>query len=457
MTNLPQRFSRSGSPIAGPMIENDPVDIASGKARSWPYVLFGLVTLVSLLGGFGAWAYSARLDGAVIADARFAVESRRKTIRHLQGGIVSDIFVSEGDSVRKDQILLTLDSTVDTANLAVIDAELDQLSAQRTRLNAELNGRDELAASTPSENSFGRSANFEIQSGQRALFFARLESRRSEKAIRKKRIGKLREEIAGIEKQIRSNALQIEIIDEELAGLRALEKRKLVPRRRLLSLEREAEQLRGRTAALQVGIVRASNAIDEIGLEAIQAKRRFEEQVTQEMRSIEPRISQLTEQRVAARQKLALVQIKAPTDGFVVGLKANTKGGVIRPGDDIMELVPQGDNLVLEARVQTTDVDKIKFGNEARIQLTAFDQSVTPEGIGTVLSVSADKLEDERTGQEYYLARLRLNPEQSAGVRELEFVPGMPATVFIQTGSRTPLSYFLQPLNDRLKRAFTEG
>lgn len=456
MTHLQKRYS-SMSPAVGQVIDHGDIDVASGKARAWPYVIAGFAVLTLLIGGFGAWAYTAQLDGAVIADARFVVESKRKTIRHLEGGIVNDILVGEGDHVRAGQVLLTLDATVDKANFAVIDNELMQLSAQRARLLAELNGAKQLHF----EGSVPRSAADErlsqIEAGQQALFRARFESRQSEESIRRKRVAKLHEEISGIRKQVKSNDIQISFIEKELVGLRELEKRQLVPRNRVYAMEREAEGLRGQTAALEVSITRAANSIEEIELEAIQAKRRFAEQVTEEMRTIEPRITALTEQRAAAGRKLDLVEVKAPTDGFVVALKANTKGGVIRPGDDIMDIVPQDDRLVLEARVPTTDVDKVRTGSDARIQLTAFDQAVTPEATGKVLSISADRLEDDRTGQGYFLARLELNAEQSNAIPDVELVPGMPATVFIQTGKRTPLSYLLQPLNNRFVRTFAEG
>ncbi len=455
MNNVPQnglaptQFQRT--------IDMDAVDIAPGKARIWPYILIGLLAVVGLFGGFGAWAYTAQIDGAVIADAKFAVKSKRKVISHLEGGVVSQILVGEGDNVKAGQVLVKLDPTIDRTNLTVVDAELDQLIARRERLLAELNGEEELVFVKGGSAGDIPIGLLEARQGQKALFNARLQSRLGALSIGKKRIAKLNEEITGIEEQITSNQTQINLIGKELKGLRKLEKRKLVPRSRLLALEREAERLRGQSAALQVNIARAANSIGEVELESVQAKRQFDEQVNEEMRAIEPRIGQLTEQRVAASRKLDQVEIRAPTDGFVVSLNANTIGGVIRPGSDIMEIVPASDGLILEARVSTADVEKVRAGNDARVQLTAFDQTRTPEALGEVLSVSADRLEDERTGEQYYLARLSLKSNQVAEIERLELVPGMPATVFIQTGARTAMSYLLQPLNDRLKRSLVES
>lgn len=422
-----------------------------------PYVMFGLVALVVLVGGFSAWASMAQLDGAVIAPAEFTVKSRRQSIQHLEGGVIDEILVGEGDKVEAGQVLLRLDRTVDQANLSVISNEWLQLDAQRSRLLAELSDKSELQFSLPMGVQFTEDRIATIHNGQRDLFTARLRSRKSEADIRRKRISKLSEEVAATNRQKASNTKQVRIIEEELVTLRSLVRRKFVSRRRLLVQEREAERIRGASEALNVNIVRAKNAIDEVKLEGLQAERRFKEQVSTELQAIQPRLTQLAEQLVAARQKLTRVDVRAPANGFVVDMKANTRGGVIRPGNNILDIVPDGEQLIVEARVSTVDVDKIGMGSTARVQLAAFDQAVTPEATGRVLSLSADRLKDDRTGEGYYLARLALDAEQPAGLNNLTLVPGMPATVFIQTGSRTPFSYLLKPLTDRLGRVFADG
>ena len=189
----------------------------------------------------------------------------------------------------------------------------------------------------------------------------------------------------------------------------------------------------------------------------MQAQRQFREQVTTELRTIEPRIATLAEQKVAAAKKLSRIEIKAPVNGFVVDLKVHTKGGVVRPGERIVDVVPENEELILEARVPTSDVDQIRVGQLARVQLSAFDQATTPVAVGSVLSVSADRINDEQSGKHYYLTRLELDPDQPEPVKALRLVSGMPATVFIQTRDRSPLSYFLKPLYDRLGRIFADG
>lgn len=427
------------------------------REQVFPYVMFGMAALLILLGGFSLWASTAQLDGAVIAPAEFTVKSRRQTIQHLEGGIIDEILVGEGDKVEAGQILIRLDRTVDQSNFSVLKNEWLQLQGQRARLLAELSDKDELEfpAMAGARKSDPRVKS--IQNGQRDLFAARLRSRKSEADIRRKRMSKLGEEIDATKRQKASNTKQVRIIEQELRTLRSLVRRKFVSRRRLLVQEREAERIRGQSEALNVSIVRARNSIDEVQLEGLQSQRRFKEQVSTELQTIEPRLTQLSEQLVAAEQKLVRVEVRAPADGFVVDMKANTVGGVIRAGDSIMDIVPQDEQLILEARVPTADVDKIATGFTARVQLAAFDQAVTPEARGRVISLSADSLKDSRTGQAYYLARLVLDAKQPAALKDLNFVPGMPATVFIQTGSRTPFNYLLKPLTDRVGRVFVDG
>ena len=418
----------------------------------WPYTLLGSIVIIALTGGFLAWGALAEIDGAIIAEGEFVVENDRQTIQHLDGGIIHEIYVNEGEAVSAGQVLLQLDPTVDRANIAIVENELFELDAQRTRLLAELNNKRQLNFAVSSSAASLSS----VHQGQQDLFKARLHSRDSERELRTQRIAQLRDEIDGLTRQQESNARQIELVDQELEGLRRLLERKLVARSRVLALEREAERIRGLSEALNVQIARARSAIEAVHLEDLQSDRQFKEQVTTELRLIEPRLTRLREQQGAAARKLSLIDIRSPSDGFIVDMQVNTPGGVIRGGDKILDVVPTDKELVLEAQIAPVDIDKVSIGQIARVQLAAFDQIVTPEANAQIVALSADSLMDERTGQEYYLARLQLLPDQPDALADLDPIPGMPAIIFVQTGSRTPISYLLKPFNDRLDRVFAE-
>ena len=417
----------------------------------------GLIVLLALVGGLAGWSVSARLDGAVVVPGTFIVESNRLTIQHLEGGIVSDILVDEGETVRQGQPLVRLDSTVDSANLGVVESQLDDLLARRARLLAESKGEPEIAFPPSLMARQHDSGILAILLGQQELFAIRQTSRATAANLNRQRIQRFGEEIAGLRAQRASNHKEIALIDQELLGLRKLYGKGYSTLPRLLALERQAERIRGQVAEHDASIARARNEIEELKLELVQREQDFREAATAELRQIEPQIATLRERQIAAAQRLKRIAVVAPRDGVVVGLQVNTIGGVIAPGAAILDLLPAGEDLVIEARVPTQDVDRITQGQASRVRLSAFDQAATPEVSGEVISVSADSFTDEISGDRYYNARIRLGDRAAWSAADIDLVPGMPAEVFIQTGSRTALSYFVKPLTDRLSRAFTEG
>ena len=421
------------------------------------YLWGGLLVLFALVAVIGGWAVNARLDGAVVVPGTFTVESSRKTVQHLEGGIVGEILVSEGDTVHAGQPLLRLDTTIDRANLGVVDSQLDELLARRARLLSEIGGSDTVAFPADLLARQAEPAVAAILAGQRKLFAARRASRIGQAGLIRQRITRFEEEIAGLKAQRVSNLKEIALVDRELAGLRDLYEKGYATLPRLLALERQAERIRGDVAEHDAGIARARNGIEELKLELIQADHDRDEDNAAELREIEPQIAALTERRVAAAERLERGVVVAPEDGVVVGMQVNTVGGVLRSGDAILDLVPVGEDLVIEARVPAADVDRVSAGQESRVRLSAFDQATTPEVSGTVIAVSADSFADEVSGARYYNARVRLGDRTGWQAGGIELVPGMPAEVFIQTGSRTALSYFVKPLTDRLSRTFKDG
>lgn len=422
-----------------------------------PYVALGLMVVLLFFGGLVAWSVTASIGGAVIAPGTLAVESNRKSVEHLEGGIVGELLVREGDKVGAGQLLLRLDDTVERANLAVLHDQLVELRARSARLRAELH--DEAAVSFEPTLLSRRSEPKVLQllTAETNLFQARKASRVSRREVLQQRVTGFQDQIAGLERQQNARSRQIALTEQELAGVEKLHVKGHAPLTRVLELKGRLQQFAALQAEHSTDIAIASNAIGETQLRMNEDKQAFFESVSTELRDVQASILNLAERHSAAQARLSRLDISAPQSGIVLGLTAHTIGGVIRPGEPIMEIVPADDALVLEARVQPTDVDKVRAGLRSKIRLSAFDQQTTPEIIGTLESISADRLEDPRRGETYFLARIRIEEDETSRLEGLELVPGMPAEVFIETGERLAISYLLKPLLDNVTRAFKDG
>ena len=419
------------------------------------YLWFGLLVMLLLVGGLGSWSVLADLSGAVIAPGKVTVESNRKTVQHLEGGIVSEILVRPGDRVRPGQVLLRLDDTIDRANQKAVMSQLDELMARRARLLAESAGTEKIAFPAAFSPRQQEPELRQVMRGQQTLFRARRDARAGRLALLRQRIARFEHEIAGLKAQRHAEERQIALLARELSGLRELHRKGYARLTRILALEREEARIASTVAGRDAEIARARNGIDEIKLQIIQADQDLRESVALEMRDVEAQMAVLKERLVAASERHKRVDIRASQAGTVLALNVHTVGGVVQPGETILEIVPDGDDLVVEARVPVEDVDRVSAGMASTVRLSALDQQATPELSGRVTWVSADSVLDERTNLPHYLARIRVAGAPSkAGVA---LVPGMPAEVFIKTGDRSPISYFLKPLTDRLARSFREG
>ena len=426
------------------------------RSNPLPYILFGLLIVLLMFGGIGTWASLAPLQSAVIAPGVVTVFSKRKTVQHLEGGIVSEILVRDGGQVEEGQLLLRLDDTRARANLAIIKGQLNVYRARKARLEAERDSRE--AINFPSslllQDSDPKIA--DTLRGEAELFTARRSTLEGEVKILTQRVEQLKEEIKGLKAQRLSKTAQLKFIVEEVQGLRQLYEKGYAPKTRILALQRTAEQLAGERGEHIADIARAKNGIGEAELQKIQVEKTFREQVIAELREVEARVFDLEERYVAAADELRRVEIRAPQAGSVVGLDVHTVGGVISPGQPILDIVPQEDELVIEGQVAPQDIDKVSPGLLAVVRLSAFDLRTTPELTGSVFMASADRLVDPATGEPYYQVGVRIDKAEVRKLGGLSLVPGMPAEVFIATGERTALSYFLKPLTDGLKRALRD-
>ncbi|MEM8791255.1 MAG: HlyD family type I secretion periplasmic adaptor subunit [Pseudomonadota bacterium] len=424
-----------------------------------PYVLIGLLALVVLIGGSVFWAMRANLDGAVVAPASLVVEGNWRTVQHLDGGIVRELLVADGEFVEAGQTLLQLDSTDTEVDINVLGSQLGGLSLRRARLKAQLAGDTvfpQNSADIASMDAAGQRDWRAAYETQRQLFETELRARQSEDEIVAKRIESLFEEIEGIAEQRAANARQTTITEGEVAALTSLLEKGLVSKRRVNAIRIEIERLLGQDASLQTAQARAKNQIGELKLEAITAKKLRDETITAELAAVETQLASVMPQYLAAVERKKRISIVAPASGRVVNLSVFTEGAVIRPGAAILDVVPSEDELIVEARIDTTDIEKLRVGQDTRVRLTAFDQEQVPEASGRIVDISADSLTDERTGGAYFVARVQLDATQPDTIAQLDLIPGMPADIFVNTGERSAFSYLAKPLSDRIARAFID-
>jgi HlyD family secretion protein len=413
-----------------------------------------VLLVVTLLGG--GWLAFVPLAGAVVVPGNLVVQSSVKAIQHPTGGVVAEIKVANGSHVAAGDLLVRLDATQARASLQMISKQLDELRARIGRLVAE---RDGLGEPQIPEALAARSAEDSVKSllaSEASLFKARLEARTSQKELLQGRIGQLTEEISGLEAQVDSKAKQLELIAGELSGVQDLYNKRLVPLTRLTTLQRETARIEGERGQLTSSIAETKSKIGESQLQISRLDQDFRTDVVKELGETQGKEAELVERGVAARDQLDRIEIHAPTSGVVHQLSAHTIGGVIRAGDTIMEIVPDTDDLMIEARIQPKDIDQVRTGQNAFVRFSNFNQRVTPQLAGAVSFVSADTSRDQQTNAPYFTVRVALPDNERRRLGDLQLVPGMPAEVFMQTGSRTMMRYLLQPIVEQMGRAFVE-
>ena len=416
----------------------------------------GLGATIVLAGGIGGWAGTAEIAGAVIAPGSLVVNSNVKKVQHPSGGVVGELYVRDGDQVTTGALLVRLDETVTRANLAIVLKSLDEFTARQARLEAE---RDDDKGPIFPEELLARSldpAVSRVLAGEGRLFELRRAAREGQKAQLNERILQVEEQIRGLDEQIVAKASEIELINQELEGVRELWRKNLVPITRVTTLEREAARLRGERGALVASIAQAKGKISETQLQILQVDQDLRSEVSKELGEIRAKTSELIEKRITAEDQLKRIDIRAPQDGRVHQLAVHTVGGVINAGEVIMLIVPAGDVLAVEVRIAPHDIDQIRVSQNAVLRFSAFNQRTTPELNGQVERVSPDITQDQKTGTSFYTVRITLPDSEIARLSDLKLVPGMPVEAFIQTGERTAISYLIKPISDQLMRSWRE-
>jgi HlyD family secretion protein len=420
------------------------------------HAVAGLVIVAILAGGVGGWAGTMKLSGALIAPGSVVVDSNVKKVQHPTGGIVGELRARDGDRVKAGDVVVRLDDTVTRANLAIVTKGLNELAARKARLESERDGAATITFPAELMVRVNDPDAISAMESERRLFDLRRSARVGQKEQLRQRIEQLKEEVRGYRAQQEAKIKEIDLIEREMVGVRDLWKQKLIPINRVTELERQAARLEGESAQLIAQTAQIGGKIAETELQIIQIDRDLSSEVAKETREIDGKLGEFVERKITAEDQLKRIEIRAPQDGTVFQSTVHTVGGVITAGDPIMLIVPEADNLTVEAKVAPQDIDQVKIGQTALLRLSAFNQQATPEINGSVTRISADASSDQRTGMTYYTIRIGMPPEEVAKLGEVTVIPGMPVEAFVQTGERTMLSYFLKPLSDQLMRAFRQ-
>ena len=422
-------------------------------------LILGLGALLILVGGFGTWAATTNISGAIVAGGQIQVERNRQVVQHPDGGVVQEILVDEGDTVEEGEVLVKLDPTLLQSELNIVEGQYFELVARRARLQAERDNADELAF----DETLLKVAEYDDEvedliEGQRNLFFARLESLQRESDQLAKRRDQIVNQVEGIDAQQTALKSQLALIERELGDQQSLLDRGLAQASRVLALQREEARLAGEVGDLTAQKAEAEGRTTEIDIEILKLSTTRREEAITQLRDMQYRERELAEQRSALLEKLKRMEIRAPVSGVVYGLTVFAPRSVIRAADPVLYLIPQDRPLVITAQVPPIHIDQVHVGQQVTLRFSALDQRRTPETFGTVTQISADAFTDQNTSSSFYRAEIMLDEGQIERLPEgSTLVPGMPVEAFLRTADRTPLAYLVKPFTDYFSKAFREG
>lgn len=418
-------------------------------------VLAGLLVLAGAVGGFAAWAGTAPLSGAVVASARVIVDGSNKIVQHLEGGVVGEVLVRDGDQVEAGQPLILLDGTAVRADAERLAVELRTLEAAEARLLAE---RDGAASPTFPEHVLVSDDldTVRLVEDQRAQFDTRMSEHRAALEVFERQIHSLNDQIVGNRVEKREAEAQLGFASEERSSLDALLAKGLARKSQVLALKRAESELKGRIGKIEAAMAGARQSQLELHQRIEQLRSQRLAQVSAQLSDLRLRRADLLERLKTAKDVRQRLTVRAPVSGSIVDLNEQSAGAVIAPGEDLMTIVPAASKLVLEAQIRPSDIDELEVGREASIVFTTFRARQSAPITGRLVHLSADSVEDSRTGQTHYVARLEFAEENGAEHNGMEVGPGHEAEVFIATASRTFLSYLFAPLEKTLMRAFRE-
>jgi HlyD family type I secretion membrane fusion protein len=433
-----------------------------GRPPSYPdscrgLVMAGCLVIAVTFGSLAAWSHSRHLSTAAIASGILEVDSHRKSVQHLQGGIIREILVRDGQRVTVGDVLLRLDPTQTQSLVDMLRAQVDLGQAEEARMIAERTGARQIGF--PPE--LLERARVEpdlatILAGQQGLFETRRQTVAGQTTILRNRIVQSRQQIDAMRIQENAKRKQSALIEKELSGLRGLAARGNAPGNKVLQYEREAERITAERGEIVSNMAMTRQSIGEAELQIVQIGKTFLEQLESDLKKTQASLFESAQRLGAAQADLARLDVRAPYSGTVVDLAQHTVDGVVTPGSRILDIIPDGDRLVAEVQIRPQDIDGLAVGMPADIRFTSFNQTRTPVMHGQVLSISADRLIDQKTNAPYYSMRVLVNAEDRHDGADLALVPGMPAEVVVEKRERTLISYLLQPMRDTITQAISK-
>lgn len=442
------------------------VTIESKRSLNRHVAVVGALS-IALVCGIGGWAATTELSSAVIGEGVVVVDGDVKKVQHPTGGIVSKLLVAENDHVSAGQVLIRLDGTTTKAQLSIVESTLAQLYARRARLKAERIGADSFeveenisdlmtSSAAASNKAASRNAARDLLDGEQKLFDSRKSALVGMKSQLASRKDQLAEQIKGLVVQINATNDSLSLIEQELEGVDALYKKGLVTLQRLNALKRARADLQGNSGQEIAAKAEAEGKAIEIDRQSIQLDEDRRSEIAKELTDVEAKIAENEERRETALDQLRRLDITAPLSGRVHELAVHTVNGVIEPGQTLMLVVPENDDLTVQAKVATRDIDQLHVGQSVDVRFSAFDQRTTPDVRAVITSIAPDIVKDERTGISYYPLRVKPEAQSIAKLKSIKLYPGMPAEVFIKIADRTVISYLTKPLTDQMQHVFRE-
>ena len=420
-------------------------------------LLLGYLALAVLVFGVGLWSVKTSIAGAIVANGQVEVEVNRQVVQHPDGGVIGAILVDDGDTVAAGDVLLRFDDTQARSDLAVITGQLYEISARKSRLEAERDNADTVTFSPLLTDNTDDLLVAELMQGQRNLFIARRDTLAREEALLGKKKTQIEDQIRGMESRIAALRRQQALIAEELADEEALLAKGLSQATKVRALQREKARMEGQLGELAATIAENRGRIAEIEIEILRLRSRLREDAITTLRDLQFREIELAEKRASLLETLQRMEVRAPVSGVIYGKKFFAIRSVVRPAEPILYIVPQDSRLVIKTRIPARHIDQVHTGQTASLRFAAFDTRTTPEISGTVTKVSPDVFVDNATGETYYAAEILPDEGETERLGDVEIVPGMPVQAFLKTRERTPLNYLLKPLTDYFTRAFRES